>query len=87
VVKEALRTIAKHAAATEVGIRLTTTASTATACIEDNGSGFSTSEVARGNGLSNMRERIRSIGGRFDLTSRPKEGTRIEITMPIQGKV
>jgi two-component system NarL family sensor kinase len=54
--------------------------------IADNGHGFSHEESdARaqysGNGLTNMRQRVESLGGRWDLES-GNEGTRISIRIP-----
>jgi signal transduction histidine kinase len=31
-----------------------------------------------------MRERIEAIGGRFDLSSHPNEGTRIDFRIPLK---
>ncbi len=52
--------------------------------IEDNGIGFA-ADAAGGdrNGLKNMSERIREIGGIFELSSRPGKGTRIGIRAPV----
>jgi signal transduction histidine kinase len=54
--------------------------------IEDNGCGFEIgSPVKRaggGNGLNNMRERLRSVGGEFECHSRPGHGTRIILCVP-----
>jgi len=37
-----------------------------------------------GNGLSNMKERIEEIGGTFEVTSQPNDGTRIRLRIPIK---
>jgi signal transduction histidine kinase len=58
--------------------------------IEDDGAGFdSNAPVKRsggGNGLDNMRERLRHIDGRFECHSRPGQGTRIVFQVPAQAQ-
>jgi signal transduction histidine kinase len=77
-VKEALNNIVKHSHASEARLRLALKDSTLEIDIEDDGVGFPIeAEALSGNGLSNMKERIREIGGAFDVTSRPNNGTRI----------
>ena len=59
--------------------------------IEDDGSGFdsgaSVKRAGGGNGLDNMRERLRSVGGRFECHSRPGHGTRIVFRVPGEAPV
>jgi signal transduction histidine kinase len=77
-VKEALNNIAKHSRASEARLRLFLKDSTLEIEIEDDGVGFSvdSKDLSR-NGLSNMKERIKEIGGVIDISSRPNNGTRI----------
>ena len=56
--------------------------------IEDNGAGFDSSleHVGRNRqhyGLVGMRERVEQLGGEFDLTSAPGEGTCVRLRIPI----
>lgn len=89
-VKEALNNIVKHASATEVQITLTLADNGFTWDVEDNGRGFSSEGVSRGsldrfasgNGLANMRRRMESIGGRFEMQSAPGSGTRVRFLLP-----
>jgi signal transduction histidine kinase len=53
--------------------------------IIDDGLGFDVRHVAHGLGLPSMRERVRSVGGSIDITSRPKLGTRVEVRVPFPG--
>ena len=43
----------------------------------DNGKGFSEDELERVNGIRNMRERSREVGGKLELLSQPGEGTTL----------
>jgi signal transduction histidine kinase len=49
--------------------------------LEDNGSGF-VPGTRPGNGLYNMKERARLLGGTFDLETTPGEGTTIRVKIP-----
>lgn len=96
VVKEAVNNVVKHARASQVRIRVAMESDRFKLMIEDDGCGFqwppaaSTSEkisdrVRRpsGNGLENMRHRLESLGGEFQLHSSPGAGTRVELTLAI----
>lgn len=84
--KEALNNVLKHAKARHVRLRLAIEADVFKIFIEDDGCGFdSTAPPKRtggGNGLENMRERLRSVGGRFEFTSQPGRGTGITLIAP-----
>jgi signal transduction histidine kinase len=82
--KEALHNVNKHAAATEVRVQVAVEDGTLRVNIEDNGCGFDPSATRpEGNGLRNMRQRFQDLGGRFTLDSRPGEGTRVSMTIPL----
>ena len=83
-VKETLNNIAKHAAATEVWFRVSLDATRCVISIEDNGRGFPVGATrAGGNGLSNMKERLATIGGELKLESRPGGGTKLQLLVQI----
>jgi signal transduction histidine kinase/ligand-binding sensor domain-containing protein len=93
--KEALNNIVKHAQATEVWLRLGLTPGVFTLTVEDNGHGFETSNGGKsspsldrlnsGLGLPNLRKRLEAIGGRCDMQSSPGKGTRVEMTVILNG--
>ena len=80
--KEALHNVVKHSGATEVAIRLTTTAAGFSLLVCDNGLGFDPASVpkrpGRGNGLKNMRQRLEQSGGRCEIRS-TSAGTDVEL--------
>ena len=81
--KEALHNVVKHARASEVSVRLDLAQEGLTLSIEDNGQGFAASvPPARGNGLSNMRQRLQELHGRCRVESDPGCGTRISFFLP-----
>jgi len=82
--KEALHNVNQHAGATEVRVQVSAQDSTLQVDIEDNGCGFDPSASRpQGNGLRNMRQRFQDLGGRFALDSRPGEGTRVSMAIPL----
>jgi len=90
VVKEALNNVVKHAGATEVKIRMDLLPGEFCVSVSDNGLGFTPPTTsaekapAEGDGLGNMRHRIENLGGRFELFSRPGEGTQVRVHLPIE---
>jgi signal transduction histidine kinase len=55
--------------------------------IQDDGQGFDLAEVdgSQHLGLQTMAERVKWLGGTFDIQSRPGEGTAVTITIPYSG--
>jgi signal transduction histidine kinase len=80
--KEALHNVVKHARASEVVIAVSLSADSLKVSVSDNGVGCQArpSELG-GNGLSNMRKRLQLIGGACHVESRPREGTRVRLSI------
>lgn len=83
VIKEALHNVVKHAGATRVLIDVKVSDTELSITIKDNGQGGSAKPQTNGsgNGLHNMQERMKSIGGRFSRVS--GEGTTILVVAPL----
>lgn len=79
---EALQNAAKHAAARGVVIELYGDDRAVTACIRDDGRGFTTEPENEG-GLTHMAERIRAVGGVVTITSAPRAGTTVLAEVPL----
>jgi signal transduction histidine kinase len=83
--KEALNNSVKHAGASEIQIEFLSEPAQFQIIIADNGTGFDlASPQADGNGLKNMRQRLATIGGQFEISSRPGWGTKIKMTIPLR---
>jgi len=89
VAQEGLHNIAKHSKASEVLLELVGEGQTAVLRLTDNGVGFdpSLSTHQSGLGMVSMRERLRSVGGTFSISSKPSIGTRIEVVIPVHRNV
>ena len=84
VVKEALNNAVRHSECSEVQFQLSFENNTLVVSIFDNGKGFDRDGVSDpGNGLENMEDRVRKIGGCFELGSQPGKGTRIQLQIAI----
>ena len=83
VVRESLSNIIRHSGASQVEVELAITGngSRIRLVIKDNGVGFDTATIVRGDGLRNIGERISELGGvtnwAFD------NGTALEIDLPL----
>jgi signal transduction histidine kinase len=81
---EALQNVMKHAGPNAVArIRLRRTNNTVTFEVEDSGRGFDPNRVERGEGLSNLADRLAVMRGHLSVDSRPGMGTRIRGEIPL----
>lgn len=84
VAQEALHNVVKHAQASEVWLRVQQTGGQLRLTVEDNGRGFDPQASGTGTlGQRSMRERAAEAGGRLEVGSRPGEGTRVELWLPL----
>lgn len=90
VLQESLTNIAKHARASRVVIRLKRQDDHIVGSVEDDGQGFDLAALRleadplRGLGLTAMEERLRILGGAFQVHSQPGAGTRISFSLLAQ---
>jgi signal transduction histidine kinase len=80
---EGIQNVAKHAGRdTHVTCRLHHTHGNLTVRIADDGVGFDPAQTPAGAGLGNIRDRIQTMGGSVELTSRPGRGTVLTLSLP-----
>ena len=86
--QEALANVAKHAGARRVELCLVFSAEGVALDISDDGRGFEVDAIQldpnRGIGLRNMRERLASIGGTFEVHATPGAGTLLLAKVPAE---
>ncbi len=76
VVKEALHNIAKHSEAKNIGVAFHCPDHRYSITITDDGKGFDPVALEqKSNGLRNMQKRMEGVGGKFEIESKPQEGT------------
>ena len=80
---EAIQNVTKHAGpCTQIKLGLRDNNGVLTVRIEDDGRGFDAAQTPDGAGLSNIRERVRTLAGTFSLISTPGQGTVLTISLP-----
>lgn len=85
ITQEALRNAAKHGQARHAAVDLVRSNGHLRLSITDDGLGFDLA-VARhrgGLGLMNMEERARLVAGELSIHSEPRQGTRIDVRVPM----
>jgi signal transduction histidine kinase/ligand-binding sensor domain-containing protein len=89
IVQECLNNVIKHSLGTLCRVAVARSGNAVLVVVEDNGCGFGggdrvdAADSGAGNGLSNIRERARILGGHAEFLSRPGEGTRVTVTVPL----
>ena len=86
-VRELLFNVVKHAGRSEARLVLKEAECRLYVIVEDDGAGFqpdNLEETSGGFGLTNVRRRVERVGGSFDITSAPGEGTRVRLGVPFQ---
>ncbi|WP_312043821.1 PAS domain S-box protein [Erwinia sp.] len=85
IVQESLTNISRHARASKVSIIVQTTRETMVIQVRDNGRGFQMHSVRHDAfGLLGIKERVDMLNGQVTVTSRPGEGTQLELTLPLK---
>ncbi len=85
IAQEATHNVVKHAKATEIKLALHN-ANGLTLEIRDNGRGFDPGQSFPGHlGLRSMRERVERLQGRFEVESKPGQGTTVRVWLPAPG--
>ena len=92
ILQESLNNIVKHSGAASARIRVLRDVRCVRIVIEDDGRGFEPGEVGSrapeqpGFGLTSIGERVKMLGGTWQIRSAPGQGARIEIELPIENK-
>jgi signal transduction histidine kinase len=84
--REALHNILRHARASRVEIHLKTTRSDFQLVISDDGVGIDPARLERPATLHALRQRATALGAEFQIDSRPAEGTRLTLNIPLERK-
>jgi signal transduction histidine kinase len=86
IVREAVSNAVRHGQASVVRVEIRAEDALQVAVVDD-GRGFDTTRERKRDsfGLISMQERVEAMEGRFEITSQPGEGTRVEVTVPNDG--
>lgn len=88
ILQEALTNIARHTNATTVKVRMEKTDGLLLLEVKDNGKGITEKQVSDPHsfGLIGMRERAVFLGGDFQITGSPNNGTTVTVNIPLEEK-
>jgi signal transduction histidine kinase len=78
---EALSNAVRHSAASRIAVTLTADDHRLRLLVADDGRGISGGEDSHG--MRSMRDRARTLGGRLLISTAHRQGTRVELEMPI----
>jgi signal transduction histidine kinase len=86
IIQEGLQNFRKHSGVTSAQVKLWTTRDKILMSVCDKGRGFDLRQSTNngGIGIRSMEERVRLLGGRFEIHSELTRGTRIEAYVPLQ---
>lgn len=89
ILREALSNTARHAGSCRVQVSLTFTPDELDLVITDDGTGPGVALFGKsdGQGLRNMHERARRLGGRVAVEAAPGGGTRVALAVPLDSEV
>ncbi len=88
IVGELFSNTIKYASATMVDISLFNGDNKLEMTYSDNGKGFDLKkEELRGLGLSNIRSRVKSLDGKLDIHTKPRQGFFLKISLPIHKEI
>jgi len=82
--REALANVARHAAATRVGVTLSYMEHEVALDVRDDGRGFDPGVTGYGTGLQGMEDRLAALGGELVVTSSPGGGTAVAGRLPVE---
>jgi signal transduction histidine kinase len=81
--REALSNVGRHAQAATCRVSLFREDGRGVLQIEDDGRGFDTAAAQPGQGMRNLRERVRTMGGQLAIESVTGEGTTVRISLSL----
>jgi signal transduction histidine kinase len=79
---EALQNIQKYSQASSATVRLREEGDHLSVEVADDGRGFDVATTSRGNGLTNMEDRLDALGGTLHIASSPGNGTTLRAVIP-----
>jgi signal transduction histidine kinase len=79
---EALQNVQKYAQASSATVRLRELGDQLSVEVADDGRGFDVRNTLRGNGLTNMEDRLDALGGALQIASSPGNGTTLRAVIP-----
>jgi signal transduction histidine kinase len=83
ILQEQLNNVLKHSGASTVWVQLACKEDEIRLSVTDNGQGFTVQSIKSGIGLMNMQTRAENLNGTFYIESKPGQGCKMEVVVPI----
>jgi signal transduction histidine kinase len=87
IAQESMTNVRRHAFASEVEVKLENNNEAVELLVKDNGQGFTLADIEESppgyHGLNIIKERAESLGGDFNISTAPGEGTALIVTLPL----
>lgn len=85
IVQEGITNIIRHAGARSVALRFALEPEACRISLSDDGRGFDTTDprFRWSHGITGMRQRVRALGGQFEIESVPGAGTTLRVSIPL----
>lgn len=88
VVQECLTNVVKHSNASKVHVSVGIIGQNRLfISVQDNGIGIQETSEKNGFGMIGMRERVRVLGGQFEVSSNPDEGVTVDVILPMRADI
>lgn len=86
IIQEGITNVIRHAGAQSVTLRLTMEGDACRFTLSDDGRGFDAADprFRWSHGIMGMRQRVRALGGQFEIESAPGAGTTLRVSVPRQ---
>ncbi len=88
IVQELLQNVIKHSGATDALVQFNADAATLRITVDDNGSGLTPEQQFKlnGIGLSNLQQRMATLGGKMDIETESGKGTSVYLSFDLKNK-
>jgi signal transduction histidine kinase len=86
ILREAVRNALTHSGCRELALGLSISPEGVVGRVEDDGRGFEHKQARRGGGIRSMRERAALLKGTLEISAAPKGGTRVTVSVPLEGR-
>ena len=81
--KEVINNLAKYSQAKNASIKIEHTAKNLKTTITDNGQGFDINKLSAGNGLNNIKKRVKDLHGTLSINSQISKGTCVTLSIAV----
>lgn len=81
--KEAINNAVKYSGTEKISVNASLQNKSFFLTIIDDGKGFDVQQIKNGNGLDNMQQRAKALGGKLNIESSHEKGTSIQLQIPV----